>query len=122
MEESTIYTLMANAEPEEIMAVKNAVNGMDEETGRNFIMAYRQRRKDPETILGGVLVGIIGIHGIHRFMLNQVGWGLVYLFTMGFCKIGWVIDIVNYKKMTLNYNLKQIQEMSSFAQSKVAGF
>ena len=35
---------------------------------------------------------IFGIHGMHRFYMGQVGMGLLHLFTLGFCGIGWIID------------------------------
>jgi TM2 domain-containing membrane protein YozV len=95
---------------------------MNTEQAKEFIAIYRQRRKDQNTILGGILAGIVGIHGIHRFMLGQVGWGLVYLFTMGFCKIGWIIDLVNYRKITIDYNVKIIMDMSQSTIKSKAGF
>lgn len=122
MENHEIFMLLPNLEQEELMAIKNAINGMDDEKSKEFIAIYRQRRKDQNTILGGILAGIVGIHGIHRFMLGQVGWGLVYLFTMGFCKIGWIIDLVNYRKITINYNVKTIMEMSQSTLNSRAGF
>lgn len=35
---------------------------------------------------------VFGIHGMHRFYMGQVGMGLLHLFTLGFCGIGWIID------------------------------
>jgi TM2 domain-containing membrane protein YozV len=34
----------------------------------------------------------LGLYGAHRFYLGQNGLGLLYLFTLGLCGIGWLID------------------------------
>jgi len=39
------------------------------------------------TILGGWL-------GIHKFMQNNIGMGIIYFFTFGLFGIGWIIDII----------------------------
>lgn len=37
---------------------------------------------------------MFGIFGLHRFYVGKIGSGLLYLFTGGFCGIGWIIDIL----------------------------
>lgn len=32
--------------------------------------------------------------GVHRFYEGKVGTGLLWLFTVGLCGIGWIIDII----------------------------
>ena len=48
--------------------------------------------------------GFIGIGGIQRFLLGQIGMGILYLLTWGLCGIGTIIDLINYKKLTLERN------------------
>ena len=67
-------------------------------------MAYSARRKDPTTILILALVGFLGFAGIHRFMLNQVGLGILYFFTAGLCFIGTIVDLVNHRKLAFEFN------------------
>lgn len=55
-------------------------------------------------ILIGGIIGLLGIGGIQRFMIGQVGMGILYLLTMGLCYIGTIIDLVNYKKLTFEFN------------------
>jgi hypothetical protein len=42
-----------------------------------------------------------------------MGIGVLYLFTVGFCGIGTIIDVVNYKKLTSEYNQKQAFEVAN---------
>ncbi len=65
---------------------------------------YRARRKDPNTIMITALLGLVVVAGVHRFILGQIGMGLLYVFTGGLCLIGTIVDLVNYKKLTFEYN------------------
>lgn len=40
-----------------------------------------------------LLVLVFGLLGGHRFYAGKVGTGILFLFTVGFFGIGWVIDI-----------------------------
>jgi len=91
-------------EAEEMLFLQNITNDLSEEQKKNFIMLYSNKRKDPQTILIMCLIGFIGVAGLQRFVLNQVGIGILYLFTGGLCLIGTIIDIVNYKQMSLEFN------------------
>lgn len=42
----------------------------------------------------------LGSLGIHRFYLNDVGMGVLFLLTAGLCGIGTIIDIVRLVTMT----------------------
>lgn len=81
---------------------------------KNFCMIYRSRRRDPQIILLTAILGFFVIAGIQRFMVNQIGMGLLYLFTGGLCLIGTIIDLVNYKSLALEYNQKVARESIQF--------
>lgn len=36
----------------------------------------------------------LGYFGAHKFYVGKVGMGIIYLFTMGFFGIGWLVDII----------------------------
>jgi TM2 domain-containing membrane protein YozV len=77
-------------------------------------MEIRGERKETGTMSAVACLGFIGIAGIHRFMLGQVGMGLLWLFTGGLCLIGTIVDLVNMRRMVAEYNYaaeyKAIQE------------
>jgi TM2 domain-containing membrane protein YozV len=102
--------MLPNIEAEEIMFLQNVAKDLDGEQEKNFIMLYQTKRKDPQTIMICTILGFFVIAGIQRFMLNQVGMGILYLFTGGLCLIGTIIDLVNYKSMTLTFNKQMAME------------
>jgi TM2 domain-containing membrane protein YozV len=96
--------------PEEMLFIQEATKELTEDQQRNFVMMYSSRRKDPQTIMICTLVGFLGFGGIQRFMIGQTGMGILYLFTWGLCWIGTIIDLVNYQKLTLEFNQQKVVE------------
>lgn len=37
---------------------------------------------------------LFGYFGAHKFYEGRLGMGLLYLFTLGLCGIGWIVDII----------------------------
>lgn len=103
--------LMPELQGEELIYIQAVVEKMDEEQARNFIGIYRARRKNPQEILIFSLIGLLGIAGIQRFVLNQAGMGVLFFFTFGLCYIGTIIDTINYQKLTFEYNQKVADEV-----------
>jgi TM2 domain-containing membrane protein YozV len=106
-----IYELMPDLMGEEMAFLQQLTNGYDEEKLRNFSNMYRARRKDPQMILLLALIGFLGFAGIHRFVLNQIGMGILYFFTAGLCLIGTIVDLVNYQSLAFNYNRQVATEL-----------
>lgn len=104
-------------ESEEMLFIQEATRELSEDQQKNFLLLYQGRRKDPQTIMICTLLGFVVVAGVQRFMLGQVGMGILYLFTGGLCLIGTIVDLVNYKKMTLEFNQKQIVECKIIAGS-----
>ena len=50
------------------------------------------------------ITGFILAGGIQRFVIGQIGMGLVYFFTGGLCLIGTIVDIINHKQLAFEYN------------------
>ena len=65
--------------------------------------------KDMTTML--VVSILLGSLGIDRFMLGDTGMGVLKLLTGGCCGILWIIDIINIKKMTQEFNYKRFNEL-----------
>jgi TM2 domain-containing membrane protein YozV len=98
---------------EEMLYVQALIKDMDEEKARSFASVYRTRRKDPQTILITALLGLVIIAGVHRFIMGQIGMGILYLFTGGLCLIGTIVDLVNHQKLAFEYNQKMANEVLS---------
>src|SRR5262245_17400743 len=96
---------------EEKLCIQHLIEGMSEEQAHLFAGAYRQRRKDPHTVLLTAIVGLVAIPGLQRFWLGQIGMGLLYLFTWGLVLVGSISDLVRYKKLALNYNREVAMEI-----------
>lgn len=107
-----IFNLLPSLEGEEMMYTQELIKDMTDSQAQQFAMVYSARRKDPTTILILALVGFVGFAGIHRFMLNQIGMGILYFLTGGLCFIGTIVDLVNYKKLSFEYNSKAAQQVA----------
>lgn len=107
-----IFQLLPSLEGEEMAYVQSLINDMTDAQAQQFAMAYSARRKDPTTILILALVGFVGFAGLHRFMLNQIGMGILYFLTGGLCLIGTIIDLVNHRKLAFEYNSTVAQQVA----------
>lgn len=114
-----VYMMLPGITPEEIGFLQQATNGFDENQQRNFYHVYSSKRKNPQDILLLALIGFLGVAGVHRFVVGQIGMGLIYFFTGGFCLIGTIVDLVNHKSIALEYNKKMAYE--SFQIVKMGG-
>ena len=48
---------------------------------------------------------LLGVCGAHRFYVGEIGWGVVYLVTFGFCGVGQLIDLFTIPGMVRRRNL-----------------
>ncbi len=96
---------------EELRYIAEIMKEMSDEEAALFASIYRARRRENTLVLVCALGGFFLLPGLQRFILNQVGMGLLYLFTIGLCFIGSIVDIVNYQKLAFEYNSKVAQEV-----------
>lgn len=89
---------------DEYRYLEQTLSGMSETQAQHFIMLYSGKRKDPQEVLLFTLLGFLGFAGIQRFVLNQIGMGILYLITLGLCFIGTLVDLINYRSLTFDYN------------------
>lgn len=105
----------------ELGYIQGLMKNMDEDQASLFAQVYRARRKDAQMILILTLIGFFGFAGLHRFILGQVGLGILYILTLGLCFIGTIVDLVNYKSLAYEYNIRMAHEtlamISSFPNS-----
>lgn len=103
-------SLLYDTTPEELIQIDANTKGFSDDQLRQFVMIYRTKRKDEQTILLCCLLGLIFFAGIHRFVMGQIGMGILYLLTGGLCFIGTIVDAINHKQLTLEFNSRMIVE------------
>lgn len=108
-----VIDVLPEVSGEEMLYLQAVLKDMDDEKARTFASVYRTRRKDPQIILITALLGFVGVAGVHRFIMGQIVMGLLYLFTAGLCFIGTIVDLVNYQKLTFEYNQQVANEVLS---------
>jgi TM2 domain-containing membrane protein YozV len=96
---------MPELDSQEMTYVQSLTRNFNEQQLMNFVNLYRARRRDPQLILLTALIGFVALAGVHRFLLNQIGMGILYLFTGGLCLIGTIVDLVNYRQLAFDYNM-----------------
>lgn len=109
-----IIKFLPEIDLEEATFIDVMLKDKTDEQVQNFANAYRTRRKDPQMILLLALIGFLGVSGIHRFFLNQIGMGILYFLTGGLCLIGTIVDLVNYKSLSIEYNQKIALEVKNY--------
>jgi TM2 domain-containing membrane protein YozV len=109
------YMAFPGITPEEMAFLQQGTTELSENQKKYFYMLYSGKRKSPQDIMLLTLLGFIWIAGIQRFVLGEVGMGLIYFFTAGFCWIGTIVDLVNYKTLTTDYNRRMAFESFQIA-------
>ena len=108
---SKVIDFLPEVTGDEMIYLQNILKDMDDGTASKFASAYRARRREPLLILVTALLGFVFVAGVHRFILNHIGMGILYLFTAGLCLIGTIVDAVNYQKLAFEYNSKVANEI-----------
>lgn len=112
-----LMQLLPELEGDELVFIQGLVKDFSEDDLQQFSIVYRTRRRDPQTILLTTLIGFLGVAGVQRFIINQVGMGLLFLFTCGLCFIGTIVDLVNYRKLAFEYNQQQANQIVMMVKS-----
>lgn len=112
------YMTLSGISNEELMMLEQGTASLNDEQKKYFFMIYSGKRKSPQDMLIFCLIGTFAIPGFQRFITGQIGMGILFLFTAGLCFIGTIIDLINHKKMALEYNQKMAAE--SFSVAKMA--
>jgi TM2 domain-containing membrane protein YozV len=105
--------------PEELNFLQRAIVELNEDQQKYFYTVYAGKRKNPQDILLCTLLGLIWIAGVQRFVVGQIGMGLLYLFTGGLCWIGTIVDLVNYRTIALEFNRNMAFESFQVAKMSV---
>jgi TM2 domain-containing membrane protein YozV len=109
------YMSLPGISPEEIGLLQQATQGLTENQNKYFFMVYAGKRKSPQDMLIFCIVGTCLVPGLQRFIIGQIGMGILYLFTGGLCLIGSIVDLVNHKTLAYEYNKKVAYESFQIA-------
>ncbi|HVI49233.1 MAG TPA: TM2 domain-containing protein [Chitinophaga sp.] len=101
------FAMLPGIEQEELLWLKELTKNFSDENKQRFLAVYQSRRKDPQAILICSLIGLVCVAGIQRFLVNQIGMGIIYVLTLGFCFVGTIIDAINYRKLAWEFNKKE---------------
>ena len=110
---SNFFQYLPELQGRELMFVQGLTKDFSENQLMNFDNIYRSRRRDPQIILLTTLLGFVAVAGVQRFLVNQIGMGILYLFTGGLCMIGTIIDLINYQDLAMEYNMQQANESAA---------
>lgn len=102
---------MPELQGEEMAYIQNITKELDDSQLQQFANIYRARRKDPQIILLCTLLGLVVVAGVQRFLIGQIGMGILYLFTGGLCLIGTIVDLINYKELAFTFNQQTANEV-----------
>ncbi len=109
---ASVLKFLPELQGQEMAYVQDLIKSMADDEAQLFSNIYRTRRRDPQLILITTILGFFIIAGVQRFLVNQIGMGLLYLFTGGLCLIGTIVDLVNYQNLAFDYNRKIADEVS----------
>ncbi|MEI6264624.1 MAG: TM2 domain-containing protein [Sphingobacteriia bacterium] len=112
-----LMNLIEAMEGEELVFLQNFTQDLNQQQLQNFVMVYNGKRRKTDQILLGCVVGFVAVGGIQRFMVGQTGMGILYLFTGGLCLIGTIMDTINHKKLTFEYNQQMARETMAMVHS-----
>jgi TM2 domain-containing membrane protein YozV len=107
------FAMLPGIQQEELLWLQELTRNYSQDNRQKFLALYQGRRKDPQTILICCLIGLIGPAGIHRFILNQIGMGILYILTFGLCLVGTIVDAINNQKLTWEYNKNAAMECAA---------
>ena len=110
MDPQQMLMMLPGLQPDELLVIQNITKEMTENEQKNFFSFYQGKRKLRQDMLILTILGFFGIAGIQRFVVGEIGMGILYLLTIGFCGIGTIIDIVNIDKIISTYNQQQAIE------------
>ena len=82
---------------------------LNEQQRMLFMSQYESVKKDRGTVL--ILSVLLGGMGVDRFMIGDVGMGMLKLFTFGLCGILWLIDIFTIRGKVDDLNRKKANEI-----------
>ena len=105
-----LINMIPAIEGEELVYLQSLTKELTDDQLINFIAVYNGKRKKTDQILLGCVLGFVLMAGVQRFMVKQTGMALLYFFTGGLCLIGTIMDTINHKRITFEFNRDMARE------------
>jgi TM2 domain-containing membrane protein YozV len=110
------FITLKSLTPAELAYLKQVTATLPDEKLRTFVAVYTSKRRESDLLLLITCIGLFGFAGIQRFLVGQVGMGLLYFFTAGLCWVGTILDIINHKQLADEYNMQMANETLTLIQ------
>jgi TM2 domain-containing membrane protein YozV len=114
MDMNNPYMNLSGISVEELGFLQQTTAGLNETQQNYFFRIYVDKRKSPQDVLIFCIVSIL-IPGVQRFMLGHIGMAVLYFFTGGLFFVMTIMDLINYKKLALEFNQKMAYESFQLA-------
>ncbi len=106
----SILRIIPSVSPEELAYLEAFTEDLPADKLNFFLGVYNGKRQRPETILLCAALGFLGFAGIHRFIIGQIGMGILYFLTGGLCLVGTIVDLINHKSLAFEFNQRMALE------------
>jgi TM2 domain-containing membrane protein YozV len=113
MNQDDMYSSLPGIQPDELLVIQAVIKDMNDTQRQQFFAFYKSRRKDQQMLLIMTLIGFFGFAGIQRFVTGDIVMGIIFFITMGFCGIGTIVDLINIRKITSDFNQKEAVETAN---------
>lgn len=90
---------------EGLMDVQKFLEELPED--KEMYLHYAQLQ-DPQTAMILSVIGLLGIAGLDRFYLGDIGLGILKLITCGACYIWTIVDLINVTDKTKRNNYMKL--------------
>ena len=107
---ANILKILPELQGREMSYIQELIKDLENEKAQLFANIYRARRRDPQLILVTTILGFFVIAGVQRFLVNQIGMGLLYLLIVGLIIAG-ILVIQDQLVPTTDYTLISVEEM-----------
>ena len=115
MDQQQLLRMFPDMEYDEMALIMGVTEKMSDQQIMNFLSIYQNKRRDRTLMLILALLGFVGFAGVHRIITGDIAMGILYFFTAGLCFVGTVVDLINIKQITNNYNQKMAYEAANMA-------
>ena len=89
--------------PQHLAIIQERLKTMDDE---KVLALSAVELKDPTLLL--IVEIFLGELGIHRFLLGEIGMGILFLLTGGLCGLLWFIDLFTVTGKTKEFNYQAV--------------